>query len=202
MMAEKRSKHLYLVRHSESVNNKDKEMARAMLSTWQLPSTEQLKHATNLLKFDFNSPLSAKGKLMLELQRRVLDESDFVRSKGIQLILHSELDRARDTCCGLFGRFKDEVPIKPHPLLYEKSFTEYVVADLSVRVASFKRELFALEEEHIVLVGHSGFFRKLLGTDKHLKNCEVFHCILYEDGSVDGACIVHEGGRNLVESLM
>ena len=196
-------KDLYLIRHAESENNVDKREARGLFGSegggeWKFPTMKQLGHVINLLKVDMDSPLSANGIQMVEKQREILNEADFLNKTGIELILYSHLNRAKATCNALFSSAHN-VKIEEHPLLFEKDLKEHVYSNLVDRVDEFKRSLLQYEESRVVLVGHAGFFQCLVGTSHHLANCEVYHCILNKDGTIsEGNGKIFPGGLNLL----
>lgn len=63
----------------------------------------------------------------VELQRNVIQAARFVSESDVELIVHSPLQRARDTCIGLFGTGTlsgaglSTLPMLLHPELYEQS---------------------------------------------------------------------------------
>jgi broad specificity phosphatase PhoE len=195
-------KTLYLIRHAESENNVDKRETRALFTIWQVPNAKQLAHMASLLKFDMNSELSKDGEMQILMQRKRLEETDFLQSHGIQRILYSELRRATLTCQGLFqDSLPSNVSIGPHKLLYEKDLMEYVSGRLDKRVEQFKGEILAMTENRIVLVGHGGFFQQLLGGSIHMSNCEVRVCQLHENGSITtGNDAIYNGGSGLLDT--
>jgi broad specificity phosphatase PhoE len=185
------TKRLFLIRHAESANNVDKREAKRTLKgelSWSI-----MGHVLNLAKIDMDSPLTERGKDMARIQRGKLDPNAFVAAEGVELCLHSSLQRAKETAYIMFG----ETPLimREHPRLHEKSLTEYLYTDLETRVEAFKHELLQLEAKTIVLVGHHGFFRRFTGT--RLQNCEVVECVLQENGSVTDVKTRFKGGDSL-----
>lgn len=54
--------------------------------------------------------------------------------------------------------------------------------DMTARVDRFKKYLMSRKERCIVIVGHSAFFRALLGTEVGMRNCEVCEVMMSEGG--------------------
>ena len=100
-------KKIILVRHSESINNVAK---RDAYEAWSnvtalksLPSWSQLSSTASLLAVPMNTDLSEDGLRMVSSLRRVMDESNFVSTHGVELVVHSHLTRAARTCSVLFN---------------------------------------------------------------------------------------------------
>ena len=205
------SKHLYLIRHAESINNVDKREARRAfhrLTTFQeWPSSSQWSSFWNLSKLDMDSELSPTGWEMVHKQRENLGET-FLADHCVTLILHSHLVRAKHTCQVLFHDCG--IPMVETKLLHEKSIWEHTLGFMSTRVERFLVEcILSSEHEHIVLVGHSGFFRELVSRDpnwtggsRKLKNCEVFHCLVHANGSIEAKGTLIEGGLSVFEASL
>ena len=100
-------KKVILIRHSESINNVAK---RDAYEAWSnvtafksLPSWSQLSSAASLLAVPMNTDLSEDGLRMVSSLKRVMDESNFVSTHGVELVVHSHLTRAARTCSVLFS---------------------------------------------------------------------------------------------------
>ena len=195
---------LLLIRHAESVNNVDKAIVgrawRKFKSSWSIPTSSELSTVSTLLTIPMDSDLSPDGKKMVLAQRAQLDAINFCVSYKVGLIVHSPLLRARKTCEGLFGG--TSLPIQPHPDIFEKDIGETLgLRDIEIRVASFVKWVLALPSDvgTVVVVGHSAFFRCLLRTDVHMKNCEVRSCEVTTDGHVVENKGVLPGGPDLLQ---
>ena len=107
------------------------------------------------------------------------------RAHGLEVVLHSPLMRAFATARGLFG---GDVPLERVGQLYETSLSEHAsIRSLKQRVEAFKRTLLQRSESRLAIVGHSGFFRCMIGEAlaqrKHeLGNLSVWRVVLGQDG--------------------
>jgi len=147
-----------------------------------------------------DSALTKEGVKMARIQRQVLLDARFLENYNIELILHSPLKRAQDTCVELFGDCG--IPIQSHSQLYEKSRSEYFGVDsMALRAARVRQGLFNdYNAKNVVLVGHGKFFQELIGCrgTNRLENCEVFHCILVDASRiVEGQGTLFPGGLGL-----
>ena len=99
-------KSLYLIRHSESVNNSDMREAYdglVSLGRLRLPTLASVQSTVSLLGIRMNTDLSPRGKLMVKMQREKIDGKHFLKKHKIDLVLHSHLIRAKRSCYGLFA---------------------------------------------------------------------------------------------------
>mmetsp|Transcript_58817 Transcript_58817/g.102942 ORF Transcript_58817/g.102942 Transcript_58817/m.102942 type:complete len:219 (-) Transcript_58817:141-797(-) len=180
-------KHIWLVRHAESTNNVSKRAAAQTLGKGKLPSTGQWSEILSMLKVNMDTPLSEAGQKQVSAQRALLDNQVFVASNNIELVVHSHLQRACETCMGLFAGSPgiDGIPrpkIEEHPELYEKSIGEHLwLSKLGPRVDSFVQWLLDRPEQRICVVGHSAFFRAMV--NDRFGNCEIKHALLAADGT-------------------
>ena len=99
-------KKIILVRHSESINNvakRDAYEAWSNVTTFKsLPTWSQLSSTASLLAVPMNTDLSEDGLKMVSSLRRVMDETNFVSTHAVELVVHSHLMRAARTCSVLF----------------------------------------------------------------------------------------------------
>lgn len=134
-----------------------------------------------------DTPLSDVGQKQVCAQRAILNSTGFITTNNIELIVHSPLQRARDTCMGLFADSQGpDVLTRPrveeHPELYEKSIREHLrLSRMGPRVDAFVQWLLDRPEQRICVVGHSAFFRKMIGD--RIGNCEIKYVSLAADGS-------------------
>lgn len=100
------SKSLYLIRHSESINNYDlQESYNGLLSLGQfrLPSFGSVQSTFALLAIRMDTDLSSQGKEMVRIQRKRINGPLFLMEHNVELVLHSHLIRAKRSCYGLFA---------------------------------------------------------------------------------------------------
>ena len=190
-------KRVWLVRHAESQNNDSKNTASRTLLRGRCPSLKQWKIMAPMITFPMDTPLSTKGLEQVTTQAQQIATDEFVTREGVELIVHSHLQRAKDTCMGLFGAYG--VPIQEHPRLYEKSLGEHFAhctgcgADITQRVDDFTSYLQQRAETRIVVVGHSGFFRTLTGQTDRPENVSVWQAILTPEGQYRDIKLVYAG---------
>jgi broad specificity phosphatase PhoE len=124
------------VRHAESTENvKIGEIMAGwdrLVSLQGLPSKQELWSGVRLLECNTDSSLSDLGKQQLEEQRARMAEAHFFETENIELVVHSPLQRARDTCHALFGELMSDkpgsgVPVVVHEDLRECRPIEHVV---------------------------------------------------------------------------
>ena len=95
---------VWLVRHAESENNASKKTFSQTLGSWILPrGYAQWSSIGALALVQMDTPLSARGVLQSLSQREALDATGLVARERVEVVLHSPLQRARDTCLALFG---------------------------------------------------------------------------------------------------
>ncbi len=73
------------------------------------------------------------------------------------------------------------------------------MADLNERTHNFTQWLLSRPETNIVVVGHSAFFRDLIGTECKMDNCEVRLVLLSEDGQFHSPQEIIKGGHTLLQ---
>ncbi|KAG7340775.1 CDP-alcohol phosphatidyltransferase [Nitzschia inconspicua] len=187
-------KTVYLIRHAESEENERMASLSRVLSSlkrFQIPSLSDIVAAIELLNVSaqVDSPVSTTGAQQIAVMRKTLDQNLFVSNAGIQLIAHSPLIRACQTCEGMLGcigsnpsdEAEKKVPsisrvIKTEKLI-EKSPLEWTPLRYNAfieRIGDFEAWLWEQDEEVIALVGHSQFFKAMLGLDFKFRNCDVW----------------------------
>jgi len=200
-------KTLYLIRHAETLENTKisaLKNAATMLTKCRRPRKEDVTKSLGLIKDaavnHADSPLSEFGKKQVENMGSILREGDFLREESIELVVHSPLSRARESCAGILNccavatstEGDDGVLIEkcqpppnyvksgvieleclkeatPHEQLLpggKKKFME--------RLDEFELWLGGRKEERIAVVGHSQYFRTMLGMKKKFNNCDVW----------------------------
>jgi phosphohistidine phosphatase SixA len=171
-------KTIILCRHAESNENvkirafKD---GMSRLGEWSLPSTTQVAHSVSLLKCDLDQTVSANGKQQIQKMAQILKKDNFLLNFQPELICYSSLQRAKETCHGLFGKRENDIELKS---LKEMSPAEIFLFNNSVhkRIREFEDWLDSREEERIIAVGHSRYFKVMLNADEVMDNCSVIKC--------------------------
>ena len=101
---------------------------------------------------------------MLQEQRIAIGACEFFTTHGVQVVVHSPLQRARRTAEALFGG--GSLELIEDSTIYEKSLAEHAgLRSLRQRTTSFTAALLQRPEERIAVVGHSAFFRDLQFAD-------------------------------------
>jgi broad specificity phosphatase PhoE len=179
-----RRRNLYLVRHSISENNE----AKSHLYGFHF-SLVEWKHFKSVLTVDMDSKLSLKGREFCQEQYLKLQEMNFLLQYQIDSIYYSPYHRAKETFEILFQNRENVKIFQEQELLKEQLLSEYFgLHNIEDRVEEFKKWLVNQKDStNIVLVGHSKFFRCLLKSKIHMKNCEVFHCFMDDSG------VIHQG---------
>lgn len=182
------TKTVYLIRHAESEENRRlASLGRCFkkLGKFSLPSSSDVYASTELLnvKAQVDSSVSEVGVKQIANMGRKLQENDFLNSKGIQLVAHSPLLRAQETSEGMLGcRANTTKPESVYrvvelDLLIEKTPQEWTPLYFSTfkkRIASFEDWLGEQPENTVAIVGHSQYFKAMLGLDYKFGNCDVW----------------------------
>ena len=158
------TKILYLVRHAQSEQNVATERLR------NGDAAALVTIATNFASVGYDAPVSEAGKGQLEAARKDLE--GLVDQKNIALVVHSPLQRARDTALAVFeGR---GAPLLELPQMHERTVSEYMLPSLiDQRIEDVVTWLASREERVIALVGHGQFFKRCLGSGRVQQNVEV-----------------------------
>jgi ethanolaminephosphotransferase len=194
-------KTIYLIRHAESrENERMAALSRVLkaLAKLQFPSLSDIWASIELLNVpgQVDSPVSSTvGAQQIACMRKILDKNHFVPTAGIQLVAHSPLIRACQTCEGMLGcvgtsssqsfaaNAAANVTTSPVSrvlktgLLLEKSpleWTPLCYNGFLDRIGEFEAWLWDQEKEVVALVGHSQFFKAMLGLDFKFGNCDVW----------------------------
>jgi len=172
----RRMQTVYITRHAHSKSNESKgawkNMKKAILNK-SLPKRKDVINTAKWVKPTrlnwMNSELSKKGRQQIEVMRR--HTRTFLKDHKVELIMHSDLKRAQKTFRSLFGDEADklEIPVKIREDMREELFTEKIgYNDLEKRTAALLIELCTRPENVIHLVGHSKYFRTLIGDLSHI----------------------------------
>eukprot|EP00536_Pseudo-nitzschia_multiseries_P012403 jgi/Psemu1/309088/fgenesh1_kg.473_\ len=189
-------KTVYLIRHAESEENRRiSALCRTFqsLKTLSLPKTSDVSTSTELLNVSaqVDSDVSDIGANQIAHMGEKLRKENFVESSGITLVVHSPLKRARQTSEGMLGCMtasSSDVAVKEvkadtvsrvteTALLLEKTPAEWTPMyrkSFLKRISDFEAWLGEQPEQIIALVGHSQFFKAMLGLDYKFGNCEVW----------------------------
>ncbi|KAG7351948.1 histidine phosphatase superfamily branch 1 protein [Nitzschia inconspicua] len=190
-------KTVYLIRHAESEENRRiAALSRTFktLGRFSLPKSADVYASTELLHVQgqVDSNVSEIGAKQIAHMKQKLQQDDFVVSSGIQLVVHSPLLRARQTSEGMLGcltaasaadgqisdlKAKSVKRVLQTNLLLEKTPSEWTplyYAGFIQRIQDFEKWLWDQEEETVALVGHSQFFKAMLGLNFKFGNCEVW----------------------------
>jgi len=201
-VGEKRIKTVYLIRHAESNENKrlaSLERALNQITKLKLPLKDDVTNAFELLNFyqEQDSRVSSKGKKQIEQLSYKLKKDDFILSKKIQLVAHSSLSRARQTCEGMLEsvtqrdsssesnmesywegkKAKGVERVVELDCLVEQSPFEWLPFNRHAflkRIKEFESWLEEQPEERIAVVGHSLYFRAMLNLPYKFDNCDVW----------------------------
>ena len=101
-------KTVYLIRHAESLEN---QRISSMLTCFgdlgrfSLPKKSDVAATCGLLNVHANAdaPISPMGLQQCEIMQEKLVKADFLRTEKVELVVHSPLERARQTCQELLG---------------------------------------------------------------------------------------------------
>lgn len=172
-------KTLILVRHAQSVENvKVIELCDgiARIKKGKFPTWRQISSTFSLLKLTRDSLVSDLGKRQINDMHIILKEENFW-SRKIDLVICSPLTRAKDTCNGILPTDRGDLKVQILDDLEEATIYEHVFSrTLLERIERFKQWLVNTDEETIVIVGHSQYFKKMLGLKTLMRNCDVWQC--------------------------
>jgi hypothetical protein len=103
------TKTIFLVRHAESEENRrlgSLKSALKALTRFSLPKSTDIAAAMELIRVDqqIDSNVSTFGQQQIQYMANIIRQSNFISKRHIQLIAHSPLIRAKDTCRGMFGK--------------------------------------------------------------------------------------------------
>lgn len=172
-------KTVILCRHAESKENvKVRAFKEGMesLKSWSLPSSSQVRQSASLLKINTDHEVSERGRQQIQTVAREIANDEFIKNFDPQIVCHSPLIRARDTCRGLFSEFKEE--FLELPCLTEMTPAEIFLFKnrVKIRIEQFEKWLDSRNEERIVVVGHSRYFKVMLNAEEVIDNCSILKC--------------------------
>lgn len=194
------TKTLYLVRHAESLENVAYGPARrAMndLSSFRIPALNDVWCAVKLpTKMFRQSVMNAAVSELGERQIQQLHDSfahdkiEYKRPENV-IVAHSPLRRTKQTAFGIvFGPQNmnaEEPPSKTPPCIELESLREVnpteILGDMLAfwkqkaidgRIKEFEKWVESREEDAIVVVGHSVYFKRMLNLPETFDNCDVW----------------------------
>jgi len=182
------SKTVYLIRHAESEENRRlgslKSMVRG-LGRFALPSRADVGASLELLNVtsQVDSAVSIMGTRQITSMAAALQASNFVTEQSIELVAHSPLERARQTSQGLLGCMAPDLKapsvqrVTELDILKEKYPSEWIpgnYASFQSRIDEFEAWLHQQPERTVCVVGHSQYFKAMLGLDFKFRNCDVW----------------------------
>ena len=185
-----KKKNLVLIRHAQSTENvKVIRFFEGLkrLRNFQLPTCEQMTGTLSLLSLTIDSEVSEQGKRQILDMHMILKDDKFWDRQKFDLIVCSPLIRARETCRGILPipSDKNAMEFMIHNDLEEATPYEHVFAStLLTRIKIFTEWLESREEKNILIVGHSQYFKKLLGLKALMRNCDVWQCDFTSDVGV------------------
>ena len=179
-------KTVYFIRHAESEENRrlaSMKTVFADIGSFAIPKASDFTEG--LRWFDHgnaDSDVSERGKEQITEMAAILGKADFLNACGIEMVVHSPLVRAKETCKGILECAAPDVVVDPVKrvveldLMIEKTLTEWSIAHKAYqnRLKDLEKWLSEQSETKIVLVGHSQFFKSLLGLDFKFGNCDVW----------------------------
>lgn len=175
-------KTVILCRHAESKENvkiRAYKEGVAKLSDWSLPSRSQLSKSLSLLKYNTDEDISPLGRQqILTMAEKILSDG-FLESFRPEVVCHSPLRRARDTCRGIFGSHDTVSDFLELSSLIEMTPLEIFLFNdrVKVRIKEFEDWLASRPEERVVVVGHSRYFKVMLGAEDVMDNCSIVKCL-------------------------
>ena len=134
----------------------------------------QFCNTLSLLGLTIDSKVSEHGHQQIQSMHNIMKEKEFWSNTTIDSVLCSPLERARDTCYGILPRERKQ-KVRVIPELEEATPYEHVFSKtLLERIERFKLWLADCEENTILIVGHSQYFKKMLGMKTLMRNCDVW----------------------------
>mmetsp|Transcript_4233 Transcript_4233/g.8096 ORF Transcript_4233/g.8096 Transcript_4233/m.8096 type:complete len:452 (+) Transcript_4233:146-1501(+) len=216
------TKTVFLIRHAESDENRRlASLSKSVkgLGRFRIPKKEDVIASMELINVpaQIDSDVSPKGRAQINALAKQIEKDDFLKKMGVQLVAHSPLKRARQTSEGMLGcvTAKPNVSVEEDcsadgkkapsvgrvvelPILSERTPMEWLPINhdaFTQRIAEFEKWLGEQPEDVIAIVGHSQYFKSMLGLPKKFKNCDVWS--LQFDYSIK---MTHESVKNEINS--
>lgn len=171
-------KTVILCRHAESKENvkirayKD---GMAKLKTGSLPSKNEVSKSLSLLKYNTDQAVSPLGNEQIKIMSETVMSENFLETFQPEVVVHSPLTRAKETCRGIFGQRDNDMELA---CLTEMSPMEIFLFknSVNVRIKEFEAWLDSRSEERIIAVGHSRYFQVMLNAEEVMDNCSIIQC--------------------------
>lgn len=182
------AKIVYLIRHAESEENRRIASLTGIfrgLSKFSLPSKADIFTSMELLNVpaQVDSNVSEIGAKQIAHMGETLKDANFLSTYGIQLVAHSPLLRAQETSEGMLGCRAPDMKadsvdrVVELDLIVEKTpqeWTPMYSSTFKKRIEKFEQWLSEQPEETVAIVGHSQYFKAMLGLDFKFGNCDVW----------------------------
>jgi len=195
------TKTVYLIRHAESDENRRlASLGKTFkgLTRFRLPKKADVIASMELIHISaqIDSDVSPVGRSQINALGKQIEKDGFLVKMGVLLLAHSPLKRARQTSEGMLacvtanpnvtlkedssagGMQADSVSrVVELPVLSERTPMEWLPINhdaFTKRIAEFEQWLGEQPEDVIAIVGHSQYFKSMLGLPKKFKNCDVW----------------------------
>uniref|UniRef100_A0A7R9W3H5 Uncharacterized protein n=1 Tax=Pseudictyota dubia TaxID=2749911 RepID=A0A7R9W3H5_9STRA len=223
----KKSKTIYLIRHAESLENVAYAGARRAQARYAARKLPDPKDIVDMFKLTYkmfrptvmNAELSPLGRAQVANLYDNLKRDQFLVNDNDRdfLIVHSPLMRAKQTAYGsLFGpEYEDECEPPPntkHTIMELHSLREVnpveIIYDtimspikkektVDKRIAEFEHWLESRDEDIIVVVGHSVYFKRMLNLPKTFDNCDIWQAHYGGEGDDPASLLPTKATRNI-----
>jgi len=220
------TKTIYLIRHAESDENRRLGSLQRILkgcTAFATPSKSDISASLELLNVpaQIDSDVSKIGRRQINQLGARLEKDNFLKEKGIQLVVHSPLKRARQTSEGMLksvaprsdvGAEEDSSAVGTKassiervvelPVLKERTPMEWLPINhdsFTKRIAEFEKWIGEQPEDVIAVVGHSQYFKSMLGLQFKFGNCDVWS--LQFDSSITMSHKSVKEDINIAESI-
>lgn len=185
-------KTIYLIRHAESEENRRLSSLKRIgsnIASLRAPNSSDIRASFELINVaaQVDSSVSPLGHKQIENVRNQLEKDNFI--DNVELIVHSPLERAKVTCHKLFPSAETQ----ELEYLIEKTPAEWMPgngARLQQRLQDLQTWLSEQKASRIALVGHSQYFRNLIGLK--FDNCDVWK-VEFDPSATFPKEIVHAG---------
>lgn len=170
-------KQVFLVRHAQSIENvalQNMVDGFYRIGRLQSPTPEQYAAARHLIfNHDKDADVSERGLEQIADLRALLERDNWWHSVKPDAIFCSPLVRARKTCLGILTSEEDRARVQVLDCLREVTPYETIFpSTFKMRIREFERLLRNTSAETVVVVGHSQYFRSMLGGGM-LRNCDL-----------------------------
>jgi broad specificity phosphatase PhoE len=177
-------KTIYLIRHAESEENRRMALLQTIfvgfVSRGSIPSSQDVATASSLwnISAQVDSDVSDEGREQIAQLATNWEQTGV----DIPLVVHSPLRRAKMTCNGMLDKLVTVPKVVELECLTEKTPLEWIPGffyKLEDRIDQLQVWLKNQEESKIAIVGHSQYFKTMLGLDFKFGNCDVWQVNYY-----------------------